>query len=92
MAVAHYAYMVVKLPGPKGTLTVPVDREGAMKCAELAHRVEAAATEWPERVPEPKGSGTKARITASDPASVKEVSLGDEPSRTVKIGGSLDPT
>ena len=91
MAVAHYAYMVVKLLGPKGTLTVPVDREGAMKCAELTHKVEAAAAECPEHAPEPEGSRARARITASDAAPVKEVPLGDGPTRTVKIGGSLDP-
>jgi hypothetical protein len=70
---------------------VPVDREGAMKCAELAHRVEAAAAEWPEHAPELEGSRASARITVSDAAPIKEVPLGDEPSRTVKIGGSLDP-
>ena len=62
-----------------------------MKCTELAHRVEAAATECPEHAPELEGSRARARITASDAAPVKEVPLGDEPARTVKIGGSLDP-
>src|SRR5438105_314835 len=37
MASTHYAYMVVKMPGPKGPISVPIEVKGAMKCVELVH-------------------------------------------------------
>src|SRR6266540_889079 len=37
MASTHYAYMVVKMPSPKGPITVPIDMEGVVRCVELVH-------------------------------------------------------
>ena len=37
MVSVHYAYMVIKMPGPQGPITVPVDMEGAVRCVELVH-------------------------------------------------------
>ena len=37
MVSAHYAYMVVKMLGPKGPISVPIDMEGTVRCVELVH-------------------------------------------------------
>ena len=47
MVSAHYAYMVIKMPGPQGPITVPIDMEGAVWCVELVHT--AAVTDQPPR-------------------------------------------
>src|SRR5947207_13302709 len=31
MVSAHYAYMVIKMSGPQGPITVPIDMDGAMR-------------------------------------------------------------
>ena len=37
MASTHYAYMVVKMSGPQGPISVPIDMKGAIRCVELVH-------------------------------------------------------
>jgi hypothetical protein len=32
MAIAHYSYMILKMPGPQGVITVHADFQGAVEC------------------------------------------------------------
>jgi hypothetical protein len=32
MAIPHYSYMILKMPGPQGIITVRVDFQGAVEC------------------------------------------------------------
>ena len=88
MVSAHYAYMVIKMPGPQGPITVPIDMESAMRCVELVHTA-AVADQPPHEQREFAQSRT--RIAASDAGPIKEIPLDADPARTVKVGGSLDP-
>src|SRR5438105_8709028 len=90
MASAHYAYMVVKIPGPQGPITVPLDLKGTVCCVELVHA--AAVTDQPPHTPEQQEHAqTRTQIAASYAIPMEEVPLDVDPARTVKVGGSLDP-
>src|SRR5438132_6498653 len=72
MASTHYAYMVVKMPGPQGPITVPLDLKGAVRCVELVHA--AAVADQPLHTPEQQEHArTRTRIAASDAGPIKEV-------------------
>ena len=88
MVSAHYAYMVIKMPGPQGPITVPIDMEGAMRCVELVHT--AAVTDQPPHE-QREFAQSRTRIEASDAGPIKEILLDADPAKTVKVGGSLDP-
>src|SRR5437763_1991493 len=88
MVSAHYAYMVIKMPGPQGPITVPINMEGAMRCVELVHT--AAVADQP--LHKQRGfTQSRTRIAASDAGPIKEILLDADPAKTVKGGGSLDP-
>ena len=60
MAVTHYAYLTMKMPGPKGPITIETDLKAALYCAEKVFDITAAA-----RQDCPEGSGaplTRARL------------------------------
>jgi crotonobetainyl-CoA:carnitine CoA-transferase CaiB-like acyl-CoA transferase len=42
MAIPHYTYMVLKMPGPQGIITVRTDFQGAAECFRVA--IQAALT------------------------------------------------
>src|SRR5438128_9990143 len=88
MVSAHYAYMVIKMPRPQCPITVPIDMEGAMRCVDLVHT--AAVADQPPRE-QPELAQSRTRIAASDAGPIKEILLDADPTKTVKIGGSLDP-
>src|SRR5438128_12416545 len=88
MVSAHYAYMVIKMPGPQGPITEPIDMEGAMWCVELAHTT-TVVDQLPREQREFAQSRT--RIAASDAGPIKEILLDADPTKTVKVGRSLDP-
>jgi hypothetical protein len=46
MAIAHYGYLVLKMPSPAGVLTVRGDRTAALAAVEKLHTL-AAETAWP---------------------------------------------
>jgi hypothetical protein len=39
MAVPHYAYLKMKLPGPKGLITIVVDYQKSLECAQAGARL-----------------------------------------------------
>jgi hypothetical protein len=45
MAILHYSYMILKMPGPQGIITVRVDFQGAVECFRVA--IQAALTTKP---------------------------------------------
>jgi hypothetical protein len=45
MAIPHYTYMILKMPGPQGIITVRADFQGAAKCFRVA--IQAALTTKP---------------------------------------------
>ena len=90
MAASHYAYLTVKIPGPRGPITVPADLQSSVLCAEKLYMAATASSGDRDR-PEPSGPAPRRARTFSDEAApIKEVPLGDDPSRTVKVGGQLD--
>jgi hypothetical protein len=42
MAIPHYTYMILKMPGPQGIITVRADFQGATECFRVA--MQAALT------------------------------------------------
>jgi hypothetical protein len=45
MAIPHYSYMILKMPGPQGIITVRADFQGAVECFQVA--IQAALTTKP---------------------------------------------
>jgi hypothetical protein len=45
MAIPHYIYMILKMPGPQGIITVHADFQGATECFRVA--IQAALTTKP---------------------------------------------
>jgi hypothetical protein len=45
MAIPHYTYMILKMPGPQGIITVCADFQGAAECFRMA--IQAALTTKP---------------------------------------------
>jgi hypothetical protein len=94
-AVAHYGYLVLKMPSPAGILTVQGDRTAAVAVIEKLHALAvglapAASAEGSEpsfsraRVP---ARAPKVRPSDTDNVPVKTIQVGEEPSQTTRIGG-----
>jgi hypothetical protein len=49
MAIPHYSYMILKMPGPQGMITVRADFQGAAECFRVA--IQAALTTKPLTTP-----------------------------------------
>ena len=45
MAILHYTYMILKMPGPQGIITMRADFQGAAECFRVA--IQAALTTKP---------------------------------------------
>jgi hypothetical protein len=97
MAIAHYRYLILKMPSPTGVLTVQSDRAAAVVAVEKLH---ALATELAPAAGA-QGSDTstsrakamakapKVRPSNTDDVPVKTVQVGTETSQTTRIGGNL---
>jgi hypothetical protein len=48
MAIPHYTYMILKMPGPQGIITVRADFQGAAECFRVA--IQAALTTKPSTI------------------------------------------
>jgi hypothetical protein len=97
MVVAHYGYLVLKMPSPAGVLTVQGDRTAAVAVVEKLHALAAglAPAASAERS-EPSSSRARAPAKApkvhpsdTDDVPVKTIQVGAEPSQTTRIGGNL---
>ena len=94
MAVPNYTYLKLKIPGPKGIITVGTSFQHAYECdaecfqfAETLIRSEKLATEPSTEDPEIPET-TKRAACSFQPA--KEVAVSDD-GRTLRIGTALDP-
>ena len=97
MAIPHYAYRVLKMPGPKGVIIVPADKMAALACAEHMRDAVSSAVEEvagkgravqkKEEFPSP----AKKRPIPAEEEKPKVVPLAGDPSKTIRVGANLDP-
>jgi hypothetical protein len=101
MAISHYSYMILKMPGPQGIITVRADFQCATECFRVA--IQAALTTKPSTTSstqantKPEGDlavpGNKAQaMTSMRPTEeMKRINLGFADERkTAIISSSLD--
>jgi hypothetical protein len=82
MAIAHYEYLVLKMPSPAGVLTMRGNRAAALAAVEKLHALAAEAARPDDGGRDPSTSGTKAptkvpkvRPSGADDVPVKAVRL-----------------
>ena len=94
MAIAHYGYLVLKMPSPAGVLTVRGDRTAAVAAVERLHALaaEAARTEEDPSTSQSRAPVKAPKVQPSDPddVPVKTVQIGADSSRTTRIVGNLE--
>ena len=94
MAIAHYGYLVLKMPSPAGVLTVQGDRTAAVAAVEKLHALAVEAARYEEDTPSTSRTRAPARarnVQPSDPddVPVKTVQIGADSTRTTRIAGNL---
>jgi hypothetical protein len=97
MAVAHYGYLVLKMPSPAGVLTVQSDRTATVVVVEKLHAQAAGlAPAAGAEGSDPSSSHAKApakapkvRTSDTDDVPVKTMQVRVEASQTTRIGGNL---
>jgi hypothetical protein len=82
MAIAHYGYLVLKMPSPAGVLTVQGDRAAALAAVEKLHALVAETARLDDGGRNPSTSGAKAptkvpkvRPSGADDVPVKAIRL-----------------
>jgi hypothetical protein len=96
MAIAHYGYLVLKMPSPAGSLTVRGDRAAAVTAVEKLHALAVEAARPDDGGKDPSTSGTKApakvpkvQPSGADGGPVKIIQVGADSSQTTRIMGNL---
>jgi hypothetical protein len=94
MAIAHYGYLVLKMPSPTGVLTVRGDCTAAVAAIEKLHALAAEAARS-EEDPSTSRANVHARAHKVQPSNpdnvpVKTVQIGADSSRTTHITGNLE--
>jgi hypothetical protein len=96
MAIAHYGYLVLKIPSLAGVLTVRCDRAAAVSVVEKLHALAAEAARSDDGGKDPSTSGTKApakvpkvQPSGADGGPVKTIQVGADTSQTTRIAGNL---
>lgn len=96
MAIAHYWYLVLKMPSPTGVLTVRGDRAALLAAVEKLHALAAETTRSDEGGGNPSTSGTKAlpkvpkvQPSGADGVPVKAIRLTADSTQTTRIAGDL---
>jgi hypothetical protein len=104
MAIPHYAYLVMKMPGPHGVISIRGDVKRAFNCdrkicettdrllasAELQELKQALAKCRPDPVM-PEAKTFKISIQPEDTLSMTIPLSMEEPSKVAHVGNSLDP-
>ena len=94
MAIAHYGYLVLKMPSPTGVLTVRGDRTTAVAAVEKLHALVAvdARSEEDPSTSQARAPAKAPKVQPSDPDNVpvKTVQIGADFSRTTRIVGNLE--
>jgi hypothetical protein len=106
MAILHYSYLVLKMPGPRGVISIRGDIKRAYHCDkesyEMANRLtssrelrepkESLAESPPPSDPVmPDSMASKTSIPAEDTVSKQILLSTEEPSKVAHIGDTLDP-
>jgi hypothetical protein len=97
MAIAHYGYLVLKMPSPAGVLTMRGDRAAALAAVEKLHALAAETARPNDEGRDPSTSGTKeptkvpkVRPSGADDVSVKAIWLCTDSPQTSRIAGDLE--
>jgi hypothetical protein len=97
MAIAHYGYLVLKMPSPTGILTMRGDRVAALAAVEKLHALTAETARPDDERRNPSTSGTKAlpkvpkvQPSGADGVPVKAIRLAADSTQTTCIAGDLD--
>jgi hypothetical protein len=97
MAIAHYGYLVLKMPSPARVLTVRGDRATALATVEKLHALAAETARPNNGGRDPSTSGTKAptkvpkvRPSGADGVPVKAIRLSANSPQTTRIAGDLE--
>ena len=90
MAASHYAYQVLKMPGPKGTITIQGNAKLAVQCDKRSLDM-VEHTPNPPATAEPPKKVSKTNKTPKPDSAIKIILLSSANfDRTVKNGASLD--
>jgi hypothetical protein len=97
MAIAHYGYLVLKMPSPAGILTIQSNRAAAVVAVKKLHALATGlAPAAGAQGSDPSTSRAKAlpkapkvRPSDTDDVPVKTVHVRAETSQTTRIGGIL---
>jgi hypothetical protein len=90
MAASHYAYQVLKMPGPKGTITIQGNAKLAVQCDKRSLDM-VEQTPSPPAMTEPPKKVTKTNKTPKSDGTIKIVPLSSANlDKTVKIGATLN--
>mgnify|MGYP003345679918 CR=1 FL=1 len=68
MAASHYAYNILKMPGPISVISVPCDKKDALICADKIYREAAAAADRTSLAAEAPGGKKKTKSGRSSDA------------------------
>jgi hypothetical protein len=97
MAIAHYGYLVLKMPSPTGVLTVQGDRATALAAVEKLHVLAAETAHPDDGGRNPSTSGTKVppkvpkvQPSRADGVPVKAIRLAVDSTQTTRIAVDLD--
>jgi hypothetical protein len=97
MAIAHYRYLVLKMPSPVGVLTVRGDRAAALAVVEKLHALAVETTRLEDGGRDPSTSGTKAptkvpkvRPSGAYDVPIKVIRLCADSPQTTRIAGDLE--
>jgi hypothetical protein len=97
MSIAHYGYLVLKMPSTAGVLTVQGDCVVALAAVEKLHALAADAARPDDGGRNPSTSGTKAPTkvlkvwpSGADDVPIKAVQLSAGSSQTTRIAGELE--
>jgi hypothetical protein len=97
MAIAHYGYLVLKMPSSTGVLTVQDDCAATLAAVEKLHAMAVETARPDDGRRDPSTSGTKAPLKAlkvqpsgTDGVPVKAIRLAADSTQTTRIVGDLD--
>jgi hypothetical protein len=97
MAIAHYGYLVLKMPSPTGVLIVRGDRAAVLAAVEKLHALTTQAARLDDGGRNPLTSGTKAptkvpkvQPSGADDVPIKAVQLFAGSSQTSHIAGDIE--
>jgi hypothetical protein len=97
MAIAHYRYLVLKMPSPAGVLIMRGDRPAALAAVEKLHALAAEAARQDDVGRDPSASCTmmpakvpKVQPSGPDDISTKTIQLSVDSPQTTRIAGDLE--